>query len=76
LNDAQALDLARDTELKTEQARITALQSASTSQADIDEYGFQLFMIQGEIDEIKERMESMASLITEEQGQYATRLEE
>lgn len=76
LEDAQAFDLEQDTQLKSEQSRITALQTASTNQADIDEYGFQLFLIQGEIDEIKERMEANASLITEEKGQYATRLEE
>jgi len=76
LEDNQAYDLEQDTLLKSEKVRITELKAASTNQAEIDDYDFQLFLMQSEIDEIKERMDANAILITEEKGQYATRLEE
>jgi predicted nucleic acid-binding Zn-ribbon protein len=66
LTDAQAEDASRDAELKADKARITELKNASTVAVDIDEYDFQLFLIQTEIDEIKTRMDANQLLITEE----------
>jgi hypothetical protein len=58
LEDVQAEDQARSTELKTTQSDYTSKRDASTVQADIDEYNFQLFMIQNEIDELKTRIDA------------------
>lgn len=66
MTDAQAADASTDAELKAEKTRITGLKNASTVAADIDEYDFQLFLIQTEIDEIKIRMDANQLLITEE----------